>query len=85
MDYTTAPPADTRPERSSLIPPALAALALLLTTCGGPANIPQQETILKLEVGEPFPSIVLPSLDGAPSSIRQFRGQKVLLHVFASW
>ena len=71
--------------RSLLVPPALAALALLLTTCGNPATTPQQETALKLEVGEPFPSIVLPSLDGAPSSIRQFRGQKVLLHVFASW
>lgn len=67
-------------------PPALAAaLTLALTTCGNPATTPQQETALKLEVGEPFPSIVLPSLDGAPSSIRQFRGQKVLLHVFASW
>lgn len=40
----------------------------------------------RIEVGQPFPEIVLPSLeDGAPMSIADFRGRKVLLHVFASW
>ena len=38
-----------------------------------------------LEVGQPFPEIVLPSLDGEPMSMASFRGQKVALHVFASW
>ena len=45
------------------------------------ANIP-----MKLEIGQPFPNIVLPNLaDGRPGSISQFRGRKLLLHVFASW
>lgn len=39
-----------------------------------------------LEVGQPFPEIVLPSMeDGEPMSIANFRGKKVVLHVFASW
>ncbi len=38
------------------------------------------------QVGEPFPDIILPTLeDGSPGSIAQFRGQKILLHIFASW
>jgi len=40
----------------------------------------------RIEIGKPFPDLVLPSLaDGRPMSLRQFRGRKVLLHVFASW
>lgn len=40
----------------------------------------------KLKVGEPFPNIVLPSLrDGRPLSLADFRGRKIILHVFASW
>ncbi len=38
------------------------------------------------QVGEPFPDLTLPALqDGRPASIRDYRGQKVILHVFASW
>jgi hypothetical protein len=38
------------------------------------------------EVGEPFPVVPFPSAeDGSPVSIADFRGDKVLLHVFASW
>ena len=38
------------------------------------------------EIGKPFPEFVLPSAkDERPMSIAQFRGKKVLLHVFASW
>lgn len=40
----------------------------------------------KIQIGEPFPEFVLPSLeDGAPLSISSFRGEKIILHVFASW
>ncbi len=40
----------------------------------------------RIEVGAPFPDIPLPALDdGRPASVRAFRGQKVILHVFASW
>ena len=39
-----------------------------------------------LEVGQRFPEVVLPSLDGGePLSIGAFRGRKVVLHVWASW
>ena len=38
------------------------------------------------QVGHPFPDLTLPALqDGRPASIRDYRGQKVVLHVFASW
>lgn len=38
------------------------------------------------EVGEPFPNVTLPSAeDGSPLSLADFRGQKVILHIFASW
>jgi len=38
------------------------------------------------KVGEPFPNLVLPSLaDGKPLSLARFRGQKLILHIFASW
>jgi len=39
-----------------------------------------------IEEGEPFPDLVLPSMDdGSPMSIADFRGKRVMLHVFASW
>jgi len=45
-----------------------------------------QEASMELKVGRPFPEIVLPSLqDSRPSSIAQFRGHKLILHIFASW
>ena len=57
----------------------LAAGALVLTT-----NL--EAATFRPVVGEPFPDLELPSLDdGAPLSISTFRGQKVILHVFASW
>ena len=38
-----------------------------------------------IEVGKPFPNLRLATLDGQPASIEDFRGTKVVLHVFASW
>ncbi len=36
--------------------------------------------------GDPFPDLALPSLaDGSPTRLSDFRGTKVMLHVFASW
>jgi len=36
--------------------------------------------------GQPFPLIALPALDdGRPLSMADFRGERVILHVFASW
>ncbi len=40
----------------------------------------------KLEIGEPFPDLTLSSMeDGSSISIADFRGRKLILHVFASW
>lgn len=42
--------------------------------------------MLDFKVGEAFPPIVLPKADDkSPMSLADFRGQKVLLHIFASW
>lgn len=41
---------------------------------------------VRLEIGRAFPSITLPRLaDGSPASVADFRGEKIILHVFASW
>ncbi len=40
----------------------------------------------RFQVGALFPDIVLPALeDGRPLSLTEFRGEKVILHIFASW
>lgn len=39
-----------------------------------------------LEVGKPFPIILLPRMDdGQPDTIVNYRGQKLIMHIFASW
>lgn len=39
-----------------------------------------------LVVGQPFPSLELPSLrDGRRASVKDYRGNKLMLHVWASW
>lgn len=36
--------------------------------------------------GQLFPTLVLPRLrDGRPGSVADFRGHKLILHIFASW
>lgn len=35
--------------------------------------------------GRPFPAIELPTLTGESMSIRDFQGERVILHLFASW
>lgn len=40
----------------------------------------------RIETGQPFPTIVLPDIEtGEPRSIADFRGEKVILEIFASW
>ena len=61
---------------------ARAALFLLIT--GSQVALPQDS--VRFKVGQPFPDLVLPSVDdGKPTSISAYRGKKVLLHIFASW
>ena len=39
-----------------------------------------------LEPGTPFPDLLLPAMEGGrPMSVSQFRGQRIALHIFASW
>lgn len=39
-----------------------------------------------LEPGKPFPNLTLPAVnDGRPLSLADYRGRKVLLHIWASW
>lgn len=62
--------------------------AAVLLSCHRSETPPAQlgEGPIRIEPGRPFQDIVLPSLeDGSPMWLRQFRGRKVLLHVFASW
>ncbi|MBI4662460.1 MAG: hypothetical protein HY735_26890 [Verrucomicrobia bacterium] len=41
---------------------------------------------VEFKVDQPFPGMVLPTLaDGKPGSISEFRGKKLILHIFASW
>lgn len=55
-------------------------LGFLLFTLSGQAEARE------LKEGQTFPEITLPSLSsGEPLSISDFRGHKVLLHVWASW
>ena len=39
-----------------------------------------------IEVGKPFPKLVLPALDnGFPHSVEDWRGTRLVLHIWASW
>lgn len=67
---------------------ALGILPALLACSGSQVSTSRTSVApsLVLEVGEAFPDVRLPALDdGRPVSLARFRGQKVILHVFASW
>ena len=56
------------------------ALALLLVASIG-AAAPSG-----FQVGQSFPHLTLPTLeDGQPLSVADYRGKKVILHIWASW
>ena len=39
-----------------------------------------------LDVGQPLPDLVLPTLEGGQArSLADYRGKPLVLHVFASW
>ena len=47
---------------------------------------PAQRRDSPFAVGDVFPDLAFPSLeDGTPTRLSDFRGHKVMLHVFASW
>lgn len=65
---------------------ALAFVAALIVLLAGPFSADAQMPDHPFQPGTPFPTLSLPSLeDGRPASIADFRGQKIILHVFASW
>jgi hypothetical protein len=49
------------------------------------ASLHAQLPPLDFEQNKPFPDLILPDLNGEPLSISAFRGQRVVLHIFASW
>jgi hypothetical protein len=58
-------------------------LSLIITSCVL-MTLPMQAA--SFQRGQPFPDVLLPSLEnGEPLSIGQFQGQKLMLHLFASW
>ncbi len=60
----------------------MAVLSLAATTSAGAQTLPPSG----LEVGQPFPTLAFPALDDrTPRSVSDFQGEKVILHVFASW
>ena len=70
-----------RPRQSRL---ALLSLVVAAGALFGTTNL--EAATYRPVVGEPFPDLELPSLkDGALLSVSAFRGQKIILHVFASW
>ncbi len=64
----------------------LLALGLAGTLLAGSAPGQQQPARELLQVGEPLPSLWLPTLDGSSSiDLGSLRGRKLLLIQFASW
>lgn len=73
--------------RLAVAPSLLAAGTIAFaSTAWTPHPVDAQMPAHPFEVGTPFPTVSLPSLeDGRPASIADYRGKKVILHVFASW
>jgi hypothetical protein len=64
----------------------LSSLVLTGTLLAAPAAAEETGTEMPIEIGQPFPTLTLPSIaDGSPMSVTEFRGKKVLLHIWASW
>jgi len=61
-------------------------IALFTVLVAGSQIAAPQDASARFKVGQPFPGLAFPSIDdGRPSSIAQYRGKKILLHIFASW
>ena len=41
--------------------------------------------VLEIADGAAWPGFYLPDLDGKPLSVQDYRGKKIVLHIFASW
>ena len=78
-----------RKARARPVPLLVSALAVGILSLGPPAGVSAeggQRAEERFKVGEVFPDLALPSLEGgSPARLSDFRGHKVMLHVFASW
>jgi hypothetical protein len=45
----------------------------------------QTQPQIGTEVGQHYPDFLLPTLDGKPQRLSEYRGKKMLLFHFASW
>ena len=64
--------------------PAIACLLVGGVEAGAERQTPQPAP--RFAVGDAFPLVTLPALDdGRPRTLADFRGQKLVLHIFASW
>ncbi len=77
-------PAPTRSAR--VAPQVLLAVSIGALVPGAAASAQQQALPDGFHVGESFPVAAFPALeDGRPTSLADFRGERLILHVFASW
>lgn len=58
--------------------------SLLIGLCVGFVQADENPTI-GMEVGQQYPDLLLPDLDGGFGKLSDYRGKKVLLIHFASW
>lgn len=59
-------------------------LLALALTAGSVAPLSAQR-LGRIVIDAPFPELNLPMLDGETRALADYRGRRVVLHVFASW
>jgi hypothetical protein len=58
----------------------------IILTHNGERAAPPRAAAGEFREGQLFPTLDFPRLrDGRPCSVADFRGQKLVLHIFASW
>ncbi len=63
-----------------------AGLAEIIPTRAAEGATAPKSYSVEFHEGQMFPTMVLPSLRGGrPGSVADFRGKKLILHIFASW
>ena len=58
--------------------------SILIGLCYGSVHA-DENPVVGTEVGQQYPDILLPDLDGGYGKLSDYRGKKVLLIHFASW
>ncbi len=60
-------------------------IEIMPTRAAEGATAPKSYSV-EFHEGQMFPTMVFPSLEGGrPGSVADFRGRKLILHIFASW